>query len=341
MKAAVVEEAGRLSIRELPEPSFGEYQARCRLMYGTLCAGTDGHLLRGDPPFCYWTKRPFVIGHESVGQVVETGRRVRYLKPGDLVTRVGTPAVGDVHSTWGGFAEVGIATDWRAMEEDQASGWDNPSLRVQQVLPPDMDPMVAPLFITWRETLSYLTRMGVSPRRSVLVIGSGGNGLAFVSHARNLGASPVVLVGSPQRLETGRQAGATEVFDYRAPKVWDQVRSVVPDGFDFVVDAVGKASNVAEGQRCLKPGGTIGIYGLDECGTITLAPSRTFTYYGGGYDEAETHEAVLAFYRVGRLDPGVWIDRREIFPLTDLAAAFEAVRSRRLVKPLVRLAATS
>ena len=56
-------------------------------------------------------------------------------------------------------------------------------------------------------------------------------------------------------------------------------------------------------EESLKSGGTIGIYALDECGKISLAPGRSFTFYGGGYDEAETHEAVLKFYRAGKLPP--------------------------------------
>jgi len=339
MKAAVVEEAGRLTLRELPEPTMGEYEARCLLLYGTVCAGTDLHLLNGDPPFCYWVKRPFVIGHESVGRVTAVGRRVRHLKPGDVITRVGTPPVSGVNSTWGGFAEVGIATDWQAMLEDGAEASPINPLRVQRVLPSDVPPEVGPLFITWRETFSYLKRMGVSPGRSVLIIGNGGNGLAFVSHARNLGAAPVVLVGAANRREDGLRAGATAFVDYRASDAWDHVRLSAPEGYDFVVDAVGKADSVAQGQKCLKEGGTLGIYGLDECGKITLSPGRTFTYYGGGYDEAETHEDVLAFYRAGKLDPAVWVDRRRVFSLEEIESAFEAVRNREMVKPLVRLSA--
>ncbi len=337
MKAAVVEKAGCLVVRDLPEPTMGDYEAQCQLLYGTVCAGTDLHLLQGDPPFCYWTKCPFVLGHESVGRVVAVGPRVRHLKLGDVVTRVGTPSVGGVNSTWGGFAEFGVATDWQAMAEDGATEAKVDPLRVQRVLPSDVSPEVGPLFITWRETLSYLTRMGVGPGRSVLILGSGGNGLAFTSHARNLGASLVVLVGSARREAEGWRAGATAFLDYRLPDVWEKAKALASDGYDFVVDAVGRAANVEGGQKCLKTGGTIGIYGLDECGKIMLAPGRSFTFYGGGYQEWETHEQVLAFFRSGRLDPSVWLGGRRVFSLVEIEEAFEAVRDRELVKPLVRL----
>lgn len=336
MKAAVVESAGKLVVRDLPAPAMGDYEARCALLYGSVCAGTDTHLIHFHTPFSYWMKLPYILGHESVGEVVAVGAKVRNLKPGDRITRVGCPAVGGVNSGWGGFAETGIATDWLAMQEDGVEGWADKT--VQQILPPDIDPAVGTLFITWRETLSYITRMGVGSGASVLVIGSGGNGLAFVSHARNLGAARVTLVGSASRTREGQLAGATAVLDYRGQGCWEQAKTAAPGGgYDFVIDAVGKAEMVAAGQKCLKPGGMIGIYGLDECGKISLAPGKTFTFYGGGYDEAETHDAVLKFYRAGKLNPAVWTDRTAVFTLDTIGEAFEAVRQRKLVKPLITL----
>jgi D-arabinose 1-dehydrogenase-like Zn-dependent alcohol dehydrogenase len=332
MRAAVVEGVGKLVVRELPEPAMGEYEARCALLCGSVCAGTDTHLVRYDAPFRNWLRHPFILGHESVGEVMDVGARVRHLKPGDRIIRVGCPAVGGVQSGWGGFAEVGIATDWRAMQEDGVDGWAGKT--VQQILPPDIEPAVGTLFITWRETLSYLMRMGVGPGDAVLVIGSGGNGLAFVSHARNLGATRVTLVGSADRHRAAVLAGAHEVLDYRASGCWEAARAA---GFDVVIDAVGKAEMVVEGQQCLKAGGTIGIYGLDERDAIRLVPGKTFTFYGGGYDEAESHDTALRFYRAGKLNPAVWTDRSRAFTLETIGQALEAVRTRSLVKPLIQL----
>lgn len=331
MKAAIVEAAGKLLVRDLPEPPYGDYEARCELLCGSVCAGTDTHLVHNHAPFCYWVKLPIILGHESVGRVVAVGAKVRNLKPGDLITRVGCPAVGGVTPGWGGFAELGIATDWRAMQEDGVAGWQDKT--VQQILPADIDPAIGTLFITWRETLSYVTRMGVRPGAAVLVIGSGGNGLALVAHARNLGATRVAMVGAAARQPQAILAGATEYRDYRREDCWQALEN----GFDFVVDSVGTAANVQRGQPCLKTGGTLGIYGLDEAGKLALAPGRSFTFFNGGYDEAEAHDAVLKFYRAGRLNPAVWQDRSRTFALADIGRALEAVATRTLVKPLVRL----
>jgi D-arabinose 1-dehydrogenase-like Zn-dependent alcohol dehydrogenase len=335
MKAAVVESAGKLIVRELSEPEMGEYEAKCEMLYGAVCTGTDTHLINFHAPFCYWMTMPYILGHESIGRVVKVGIKVRNLKVGDTITRVGCPAVDGISSGWGGFAEIGIASDWRAMQEDGISGWQDKT--VQQILPADIDPAVGTLFITWRETLSYVTRMGIKPGVSVLITGSGGNGLAFATHAKNLGAANVVIVGSDNRKDNAALAGATGFVDYKSADCWEKVKEIEPSGYDFVIDAVGKASMVAAGQEVLKTGGTIGIYGLDEAGSITLSPGNTFTFFNGGYDEAEAHEAVLKFYRAGKLNPAVWINREQIFALSDINEAFEAVKNRVVVKPLVKL----
>lgn len=335
MKAAVVEGVGKLVVRELPDPAIGDYDARCDLLYGSLCTGTDTHLIHRDHPYCEWTVVPFVLGHESVGRVTEVGAKVRNLKVGDLITRVGTPPVGGVNIGWGGFASMGVAKDWRAMQEDGVEGWQ--SSTVQQILPPDIDPFVATLFITWRETLSFTTRMGVHQGTTALVIGSGGNGLSFVSHCRNLGAVKVTMIGAANRERQGRLAGAAHCLDYRDPACWDKAMEFCPGGYDYVIDGVGKAAMTLKGLDCLKPGGMIATYGMDEFSDLRLTPYKTFTCYAGGYDEAETHDAAIMHYRGGRLNPAAWIDRGHIYDLDNIHAAFENLKTREVVKPVVKL----
>lgn len=338
MKAAIIERPGEIVVREVPMPELGDYDALCELLYGATCSGTDNHLLAGTFPWA--VHYPTVLGHESIGRVVEIGRRVRYYAPGDLITRVGTPPSEGLYVNWGGFAEFGIAKDHRAMGEDglPAASWQ--PYRVNQVLPPGSDPRAATLMITWRETLSYLTRMGVGEGASVWIIGSGGNGLAFAAHAANLGASQVVVLGSAAREGLARAAGATAYLDYRAGNLSAFLAQLRPA--DFVIDAVGKRGQIDLALPYLDPGGIVGIYGIDERGRITINPSLargSFTVYNGGYDEAETTAQVLAFWQQGRLKPEIWLDLEHSFTLDEIAVALAAVRERRMVKALVRLSA--
>jgi 2-desacetyl-2-hydroxyethyl bacteriochlorophyllide A dehydrogenase len=340
MKAAIIEEAGKLVVREISKPAVGDYDVLCETQYGAVCTGTDTHLVNFHPPFCYWIGLPAILGHESIGKVVELGAKVRNLKVGDLVTRVGHPGADGVGSAWGGFAEYALGKDWQAMKADGVEGWQGHT--VNRVLPEGVDAADGTMFITWRETLSYMTRIGAHEAKSVLVLGSGSNGLAMANHAVNLGAVTVVLVGSAAREVAAEKIGCTGFVDYKAEDAKEQVLAYAPDGFDVVVDVIGTPANVDMGLSCIANNGTIGIYGLDDAGAVVLSPAlagrKTFTLYQGGYDEGETHDQVCAFVKAGKLDASIWIDKRKAFTLEEIGKAFGAVQARTLVKPLVRIA---
>ena len=50
MKAAIVVQPNELAVRDIPEPAMGDYDARCELLYGATCSGTDMHLIRRPLP---------------------------------------------------------------------------------------------------------------------------------------------------------------------------------------------------------------------------------------------------------------------------------------------------
>ena len=346
MKAAIVERPDVLAVRDIPQPQAGDYDALCELLYGATCTGTDQHLIHGRFP---WPVHyPTILGHESIGRVVAVGSKVRHLKVGDLVTRVGAPPPpgSGLDVNWGGYAEYGIARDHWAMKEDGLPSEQWSGYRVNQVLPPDFDPAGATMMITWRETLSYYTRMIHTPTVSktlgisVLVVGSGGNGLSYAAHARNLGAEQVAVIGSAEREGVARAVGATAYFDYRAGNMVERAAAARPQGYDVVIDAVGKAGQLDAALPLVAPGGIAGIYGIDDWGRCTLNPTSargTFTFYNGGYDEAETHVQVVEMVQQGKLQAGHWLDLDHVYALDDIHQAFEALRERRMVKAVIRL----
>lgn len=338
MKAAIVEEPGKFSVKEIPKPEVGNYGVLCKMLYGATCTGTDTHIIDGTIPF--HIDYPTILGHESIGRVIEVGKKVKYFKPGDLVTRVGTPPIGDYAINWGGFAEMGLARDHWAMCQDglPREQWDQ--YRVNQILPTGIDAAAATMIITWRETLSYLTRMGVSQGDSVLVIGSGGNGLAYASHAVNKGCSSVVMIGNIKRQDAGEKIGAAGYFDYKDEEVINKIQEEYPEGFDYIIDAVGKEGQMDQALPLLKQEGTVGIYGLDDADSTFINPRKagvTFSYYNNNYDEEETHHQVLTYMKRGQLDADIWLDFDNIYPLEEINEAFAAVRERKMVKALIEL----
>ena len=339
MKAAVLEAPNKLVVKEVHDPQIGPYDVLCELLYGAICTGTDTHIIKGGFPFS--SPPPTILGHESIGRVVKAGEKVRHFRVGDLVTRVGAPASarGEYTSSWGGFATLGVATDCWAKVAD---GLERPPGKptVQFPLPAGIDPAEATMIITWRETFSYVKRMGVAAGTKVLIIGSGGNGLAMANHAANLGASCVAMIGSPSRQQTAETIGVKHFADYHDGESAKQLKKTVGGGFDFCIDSLGRRGNLDLALSLLVSGGCVSMYGLDEIGQCSIKPGWSpFRYFPASYAEGEAHEAVLGFMRSGMLAARHWLDTEHPYPLEAINDAFADLAARRIgPKALVRLA---
>ncbi|MCB0910122.1 MAG: alcohol dehydrogenase catalytic domain-containing protein [Propionibacteriaceae bacterium] len=333
MKAAVVEAPGVLRVRDDVgwDPAPGPYEAVCRVIVGATCTGTDLHVIDGTFPSA--VGYPAILGHESVGRVIAVGSEVRNLAPGDVVTRVGARPTPDLGVAWGGFSEFAVAVDHRAMAADGLPTELWSFHRPQLVVPPDIAPETAAMFITWRETLSYLHRLEAPQGARVLISGSGGNALAFAVHARHLGASSVTVVGSGRWREVFESAGAETFIDYRGASRAEQLRSAGP--FDCFIDAVGSSDVRADAVACLEQGAVVGVYGLNEPPPATPA-GGSLRWYDGGYEEHETHDEVVRLVRGGILKADRWLPPGMV-PLDEIGSAYDALRQRRALKLLISM----
>lgn len=342
MKAAIVEEPGRLVVRELSNPVPGRYEVLTEQLFGSICAATDRHLIAGNLPIPGITY-PLILGHESIGRVIETGPGVRYLKPGDLVTRTGAPALDGCQPFWGGFADYGIARDVQAMREDGLQDTEWAAHAVNLPLPAGTDPAAATMMITWRETLSYTRRLGVAPGARVLVLGSGGNGFSFAVLARLLGAGHVAMLGNPHWAELAERAGIDTLIDYRVPaQAAELLRQSAPDGFDLIIDAVGHTGGLEAVVPMLKQGGAIGLYGIEDLGERmaflkALGDKGVRVHGPGDYSEPEAHDAAVQMLEQGRLDASIWFDPSAAPPLERLSDAIARIDERKSLKALVRI----
>ncbi|MFA6429367.1 MAG: alcohol dehydrogenase catalytic domain-containing protein [Patescibacteria group bacterium] len=338
MKAAIIQSPQILHIQEVSEPVMGEYDALCELLCASICNGTDHHAIKGDPYF--EVPFPTILGHEGIGRVLAVGTHVRQFKVGDLVTRVVNTLPSEsnirVKPGWGSFAERGIVTDWQALRDHGVpeSTW-RPHM-IHQVLPPDIDPLAATMVITWRETLSFLRRMGVHAGERILIIGSGANALAFVEHARNLGLVPSVI-GSPQRASSFQQAGATHFISYRDTDALASLHT--HERFDVMIDAIGKSDGLNAILPRLKPHGKVAVYGLDHFLAYDLhatkAPGAFMYFNGNEYEEGTTHEEVVEALRAGKLDPWLYLSKEHTYPFHELHKALDASEQRLVIKSAI------
>ncbi len=340
MQCYVVEKPGRLSLWEAPLPVPGRYEALCRLRWAGTCTATDQHIIEGRMPFAI--PYPCILGHESVGEVVALGPGVTTYRVGDHVSRVGAPAglIAGLDVAWGGYSQWGIAVDHWAMARDGIDPSRYRAALVNQIIPPDVPLEECAMLTTWRETLSFIRRMGVGPGSRVLVVGSGGNGLSFARHAVNLGADWVAVAGSAARLDLAESLGAAMTVDYREPTAAERLRESMPGPIDYMVDAVGADGALDPYLSLLAPGGTVAVYGIEAMGQYRMKPLSapgSFRFYQDGYQEAETHQVVIDMMRAGKLRSEPFMGK-EAYRLAELPRAFSDLKARRLVKARIDLA---
>ncbi len=337
MKAAVLDINGNLNVTDVPMPIIPEYGALVKIEYGSTCAGTDARLMRKEHPFP--VVYPSVLGHESVGTVVECDGKVKNFKVGDRISRVGTIANEKYGICWGGFAEYGIALDTKAMMEDgvDKSKWFKN--RVNKVIPSDIDVKDGPMIITWRETLSYFNRLNIKKGVNVVIAGSGANSLAFVAHAV-YNTNKVVTIGSPKRGEDAIKLGALANIDYHVDGVVDEIKKYFDGPVDAIIDGVGNSDNINKVLPLIGEDAIIGAYGWNDRNAYGINPfmtNKNFRIYCQGYDEPETHDEVIKRIREGKLDASMWYDKNNPIDLDNIKKAYDDLKERKAYKYLIRM----
>jgi threonine dehydrogenase-like Zn-dependent dehydrogenase len=194
MKGLVTDGSGNLWLENnIPIPELGPYDSLAKNIACGICNGTDLKLVEGNVR--YFSTYPAVIGHEAVGKVVMTGSKVKNFKEGDLVLRSGaTSSFSTLHSLWGGFAEYGVVTDFKAMIENGVE-ITNPAAITQQIVPTDINPVLAVMMITLKEVQSAIERLGFEKGMNVAIAGCGPVGLSMVRLLRLAGAGKIIVSG--------------------------------------------------------------------------------------------------------------------------------------------------
>jgi 2-desacetyl-2-hydroxyethyl bacteriochlorophyllide A dehydrogenase len=82
MKAAVLEEYGKMVWKEVPTPEITGDEVLMKVRYACIC-GSDQHIFEGE--FHPRTRLPLIQGHEFSAEIVETGPDVKIFRKGDRV----------------------------------------------------------------------------------------------------------------------------------------------------------------------------------------------------------------------------------------------------------------
>ncbi len=250
----------------LPIPEPDDYEVLVKNEGCAFCNTTDKlvvNKLYATPDY------PVIFGHECFGKVIKLGKKVRKYKIGDRVicaNAVVNGFNGKYYSSWGGFAEYGIAGDLEAYLEDYKEVDKTNSYRhryaANYIIPSDFNYEKACLIFPLCEAASAVLQVGDISGKNVVVIGTGIAGYFFTYFAKTYGAANVVCLGRREsRLVPALKAGADKAF-IDTDKASEFLASV--GNADIVFECSGNWKVFEKGLPYLKNGGILGIYAVPE-----------------------------------------------------------------------------
>jgi alcohol dehydrogenase len=268
MKAMVYDGPGRPEWRDIRDPGIKDAtDAIVKVEAVTIC-GTDLHILKGDVP----DVRPgTVLGHEAVGEVVETGPAVQGARPGDRVLVSCVSGCGRcLYCRQGSYGQCLAGGGWilgHLIDGTQAEYVRVPFADMSlHALPASVEAKDAVLLADILPTAYEVgvLNAGVRPGETVVVVGAGPIGLAAIVTARLFSPARIVAVDlSGTRLRAAKDLGADAVAGPAdaAALVGDLTGGL---GAEVVMEAVGVPETFELCTRMLRPGGrlaNIGVHG--------------------------------------------------------------------------------
>ncbi|MBB0231302.1 alcohol dehydrogenase catalytic domain-containing protein [Streptomyces calidiresistens] len=308
MRALVYHEAGKSSWTTVPDPGVRDPgDAVVRVDVTTIC-GTDLHILKGDVPE---VEPGTVLGHEAVGEVVETGPEVRTVRAGDRVLVSCISACGRCRycreaaygqCRGGGGWVLGHTIDGTQAEFVRVPFADMSLHPLPGAVRSEDAVLLSDIHPTAYEV--GVLKGAVGPGDTVVVVGAGPIGLAAIVAARLFSPERVIVVDpAAGRLRAAREVGADVVADPA-----EEPERLIEDvtggmGADVALEAVGIPESFELCTRVVRPGGrvaNIGVHGKPVVLHLEKLWPRNVTITTGLVDTFSTPR-LLRMLAAGRL----------------------------------------
>ncbi|HEX2986253.1 MAG TPA: zinc-dependent alcohol dehydrogenase [Caproiciproducens sp.] len=292
MKALVYEGIKNVKVKKVPDPEIKKSDDVIVQVTSTAICGSDLHLLHGMIPDL---KKGTVLGHETMGVVVEAGKDVKKLQKGDRVIVPFPIACGHCwYCEHGYYSQCDNSNEYGDMGgifgySDTMGGYDGGQAEYLRVPYANVGPVKVPvelsdeqvLFLTDILPTSYwgVEHAGVKSGDTVVVLGCGPVGLLCIKWALRKAKRVIAVDCIDYRLEQAAKFGAEPVNFNEQDYTGDLVKGMTHGGADVVIDCVGmdgKMSKIEMVESALKlQGGSksaieLAAQCVRKCGTVQL-----------------------------------------------------------------------
>ncbi len=269
MKAAQFHKPLVLQVIDQPLRALREQEVLVQVEACGVC-GTDVHIVAGEAP----ARPPVILGHEFAGTIVESGKAVRGLRPGDHVAVDPNIACGSCYYCRRG--QINFCENLRALGVDIDGGFAESCF----VPPSQCYPLPADFSLehgAFAEPLSCcvhgMDRLALQPGESVAIVGAGNIGLLMLQLARLAGAGPIFVLDPIAAKRTiAQNLGADLVLDPLEHSAREEIVERTHGGCDAVMECVGKAEAVEAALALTKRGSRVLLFGLASQSALARLP---------------------------------------------------------------------
>ena len=267
MKALCWYGTHKVRVDNVPDPKIINPRDAIIKITSTAICGSDLHLLDGYIPSM---EKGDILGHEFMGEVVETGKGVENLKKGDRVVVPFTIACGRCSFCQRGLVSLCDNSNPNAWLAESLYGQSAAGLfgyshiyggyaggqaEYARVPFADFGPIKIPDGLTDEQVLflsdvfptGYMAaeNCNIQPGDTVAVWGCGPVGQFAIKSAYMLGAERVIAIDRfPERLRMAAEQGKAEVFNYEGVDVVEVLKQMTGGhGPDACIDSVGLESH--------------------------------------------------------------------------------------------------
>ncbi len=268
MKTMMLTGIREMEMKEVPKPMIiNDKDVLIKMKVVGVC-GSDVHYYTTGKIGSQVVEYPFPVGHEGAGQVVEIGKKVTKVKPGDRIAI--EPAMpcfecdqcleGRVHTCRNlkflgcpGQAE-GCLSEFIVMPETSC-------IPLSGKLSYDQAAISEPLAIGL-----YAIKQSIPVKNTkVGILGFGAIGMSVLLPALAQGAGKVYVTDKiPERLDLAKKAGAAWAGNPDNMDVAGEIISQEPRMLDVVFECCGQQDAIENAIDILKPGGKLMIIGIPE-----------------------------------------------------------------------------
>ena len=277
MKVALMTGIGKIEIVERPIPQPKDDEVLVKLEYVGIC-GSDLHYFEAGRIGDFIVKGPLVLGHESAGTVLEVGKNVTHLKPGDRVALEPGKTCGHCEHCRSG--RYNLCKDVVFFATPPVDGVFQEYVAHEAALcfklPDNVGTMegalVEPLAVGF-----HAANMGRAHAGQIAVVfGAGAIGLVTLMALKAEGVSKVYVVDvQPKRLEKALELGATEVINGKDVDAVKKIMELTDGrGVDLAIETAGTEITARQCLYSTNKGATVVFVGYTKSGEMTLPHSQ-------------------------------------------------------------------